>query len=81
MMLSAAEVYEDKTVGVILTGMGSDGAKGMKAIKENKGKTIAQDKDTCVVYGMPKAAVKERAVDKVVPLDKIAEEIMEMLET
>ena len=79
MMLSAAEVYEDKTIGVILTGMGSDGARGMKAIKENKGKTIAQDKDTCVVYGMPKAAVEEGVVDKVVPLDKIAEEIMKMV--
>ena len=76
MMLSAAEVYDDKIVGVILTGMGTDGAKGMKAIKENKGKTIAQNEDTCVVYGMPKAAVKDGAVDKIVPLDKIAEEIM-----
>ena len=80
MMLSAAEVYEDKVIGVILTGMGNDGARGMKAIKENKGKTIAQDKDTCVVYGMPKAAVEAEAVDKVVPLDKIAAEIMEMVE-
>lgn len=79
MMLSVAEVYEDKAAGVILTGMGNDGAKGMKAIKENKGKTIAQDKDTCVVYGMPKAAVEEGAVDKVVPLSKIAEEIMKMV--
>ncbi len=81
MMLSAAEVYGNRAVGVILTGMGSDGAKGMKAIKENKGRTIAQNKDTCVVYGMPKAAVEEGAVDKVVPLDKIAEEIKKMLET
>jgi len=79
MMLSVAEVYGDKTVAVILTGMGSDGVKGMKAIKENKGKTIAQNKDTCVVYGMPKAAVEEGVVDKVVPLDKMAEEIMKMV--
>lgn len=79
MMLSVAEVYGDKTVAVILTGMGSDGAKGMKAIKENKGRTIAQDKDTCVVYGMPKAAVKEGVVDKITPLNKIAEEIMKMV--
>ena len=79
MMLSAAEVYGDKTVAVILTGMGSDGAKGMKAIKENKGKTIAQNKDTCVVYGMPKAAIEKGAVDKIVPLDRIAEEIMKMV--
>ncbi len=79
MMLSAAKVYGDKTVGVILTGMGSDGAKGMKAIKENKGRTIAQDKDTCVVYGMPRAVVEAGIVDKVVPLDKMAEEIMKMV--
>lgn len=81
MMLSAAEAYGNEIVGVLLTGMGSDGAKGMKAIKENKGRTIAQDKDTCVVYGMPRAAVEAGIVDKVVPLDKMAEEIMKMLET
>lgn len=79
MMVSAAETYADKTVGVILTGMGSDGAKGMKAIKENNGKTIAQDRDTCVVYGMPKAAVEVGAVDRIVPLSRIAEEIMKMV--
>jgi len=79
MMLSVAEVYGDKTIGVILTGMGSDGTRGMKAIKESEGKTMAQDEDTCVVYGMPKAAVEEGVVDKVVPLDKIAEEIMKIV--
>ena len=75
MMLSVAEVYGDKAVGVLLTGMGSDGAKGMKAIKDNKGKTITQDENTCVVYGMPKAAIEEGVINKVVPLEKIAEEI------
>lgn len=79
MMLSVAEVYDDKTVGVILTGMGSDGVKGMKAIKKNKGRTIAQNEDTCVVYGMPKAAVEEGTVDKIVPLNRIAEEIMKIV--
>jgi two-component system chemotaxis response regulator CheB len=79
MMLSAAEIYGDRAIGVILTGMGSDGAMGMKAIKANKGKTIAQDRETCVVYGMPQAAVKEGVVDKVVPLDKIAKEIMKLV--
>lgn len=78
-MLSAAEVYSGKVIGVILTGMGSDGTRGIRAIKKNKGKTIAQDKDTCVVYGMPKAAVESGAIDKVVPLDKIAKEIMKMV--
>lgn len=79
MMISVARAYGDKTIGVILTGMGSDGAKGMKAIRDNNGKTIAQDKDSCVVYGMPKAAVEEGAVDKVVPLAKIAKEIMKIV--
>lgn len=79
MMLSAAEVYGDRTVGVILTGMGSDGAKGIKSIHDNKGKTIGQNRDSCVVYGMPKAAVEKGGVDKVVPLDKIAEVIMGMV--
>ena len=79
MMLSAAEVYGDKTIGVILTGMGSDGTKGMRAIKEKGGRTIAQDRDTCVVYGMPKAAVEQGVVDKVLPLNRIAAEIMKMV--
>lgn len=79
MMVSAAEVYGRRAIGVILTGMGRDGTKGMKAIKRHKGRTIAQDNDTCVVYGMPKAAVEEGVVDKVVHLDNIAEQIMKMV--
>jgi len=79
MMLSAAEVYGDNAIGVILTGMGSDGSKGMEAIKKNNGKTIAQDKDTCVIYGMPHAAYQKGVVDRIVPLNKIAEEIMKLV--
>lgn len=79
MMISAAEVYGDRTIGVILTGMGNDGTKGMKSIKDKGGRTIAQDKDTCIVYGMPKSAVKAGFVDKVLPLGRIAAEIMKML--
>ncbi len=79
MMLSAAQVYKDGTIGVILTGMGSDGAKGIKSIHDNRGKTIVQDRGSCVVYGMPRVAVETGGVDKVVPLDKIAEEIMKMV--
>ncbi len=79
MMFSAAEVYGDKTIGVILTGMGNDGTKGMRAIKEKGGRTIVQDRDTCVVYGMPKTAVEQGVVDKVLPLNRIAAEIMKML--
>ena len=63
MMLSAAEAYKDKMVGVLLTGMGKDGVKGMKAIHQAGGKTIAQNKESSVIYGMPKAASEAGAVD------------------
>ena len=63
-------------VGVLLTGMGRDGAKGMKAIKERGGITIAQNEETCVVFGMPKAAIEEGCVDVVLPLHKIPFEIV-----
>lgn len=76
MMLSVAEIFRSKTVGVILTGMGRDGARGMKKIKEYGGITIAEDKSTCVVFGMPKAAIDEGAANIVVPVDRIAEEIV-----
>ena len=53
---------------MLLTGMGSDGAKGMRAIKESGGRTLAESEETCIVYGMPKSAVEDGVVDKVVPL-------------
>jgi len=75
-MISMAKVYGPKSIGVILTGMGSDGAKGIKAIKENGGFTIAQDERTSVVFGMPRAATQMGFVDKVAPLDLIPNEII-----
>jgi len=78
-MSSAAEAYRDKVIGVLLSGMGKDGAAGMKAIKERGGKTIAQDELTSVIFGMPKAAIEVDAVDKVVPLPDIVDEIMRVL--
>lgn len=72
---SVARVFGENAVGVILTGMGTDGALGLKAIKQRGGLTIAQDEATSVVWGMPKAALKEGAVSKVTPLDKIPAEI------
>ena len=78
-MSSAAEAYRDKVIGVLLSGMGKDGAEGMKAIKERGGKTIAQDEHTSLIFGMPKAAIEVDAVDKVVPLPDIVDEIMRVL--
>ncbi len=76
LMLSVAEVYPGRALGVILTGMGNDGEKGMRAIKGNGGRTIAQNEETCVVYGMSRAAVDARVVDKVVALSEVAGEII-----
>ena len=76
---SVAKTYGRRCVGVILTGMGRDGAMGMKAIKHSQGMTIAQNEKTCVVFGMPNAAIEMKAIDKVLPLEKIAEEIALMV--
>lgn len=72
---SVAQVYKEGAVAAILTGMGSDGANGMKAIKNMHGVTIAQDEASCVIFGMPKAAISMGVVDKVLPLESIAGEI------
>jgi two-component system chemotaxis response regulator CheB len=78
-MVTAAEVYGSEAVGVIMTGMGSDGAKGMEKIKTNKGSTVAQDEETCLVFGMPRVAIERGCVDWVVSLDMIPEKVMDLL--
>ena len=80
-MKSAAKAYEQKNIAVVLTGMGADGAKGIEAIKKKGGVTIAQDKKTCVVFGMPDAAIKTGCVDLVASLEAIPREIMTACET
>jgi len=75
MMLSAVETLGSRVLGVIMTGMGSDGTKGMKSLKIQKGLILAQNEETCIVYGMPKAAVEAGIVDKVLPLNQLANEI------
>jgi two-component system, chemotaxis family, protein-glutamate methylesterase/glutaminase len=72
---SAASEYGSRTTGVVLTGMGSDGAHGLLAIRKMGGRTIVQDEETSVVWGMPGAAVRLGAAAIVVPLDGIAAEI------
>jgi two-component system, chemotaxis family, protein-glutamate methylesterase/glutaminase len=73
---SAARYAGRNSVGVIMTGMGDDGAKGMLELKENGAHTIAQDEKSCVVFGMPHEAIKLGAADIVLPLTKIAEHVI-----
>lgn len=76
---SVAEVYGSSAIGVILTGMGNDGAEGMSRIREAGGVTIAQDESTSAVFGMPKAAIGKGCISIVLPLDKISAEIVKRL--
>jgi len=76
MLKSAAAVFEGPTIGVILTGMGSDGCEGMKALHARGALTIGQDERTCVVYGMPRACAEVGVLDRSVPLDQVAAEVV-----
>lgn len=72
---SVSQYAGNKAMGIIMTGMGDDGARGMKEMSEVGAVTVAQDQKSCVVYGMPQEAVKLHAVDTQVPLDRIADTI------
>ena len=72
---SVAKVYGERAVGVIMTGMGSDGTKGLREMKKQGSFIIAQDEKTCIVFGMPRAPIEEGIVDIVSPLEQIAGEI------
>jgi len=76
---STAKYAGANAIGVLLTGMGSDGAEGLLDMKKAGAGTIAQDEKSCVVFGMPKEAVKLGAVDKVVSIEQIASEIIKMV--
>jgi two-component system chemotaxis response regulator CheB len=73
---SVAKAYGPAAMGVILTGMGSDGAVGMKALRDAGTITIAQDQESCVVFGMPKEAIALGAVQHIAPLEKMAQTMM-----
>jgi two-component system, chemotaxis family, protein-glutamate methylesterase/glutaminase len=75
---SVAQYAGSNALGVLLTGMGTDGAKGLLQMKEAGAKTIAQDEQSCVVFGMPKEAIKLGAADAIVPLEFISREIIHM---
>ncbi len=77
-MESAALTYKGNTIGIILTGMGCDGLKGMRAIKAAGGSALAQD-ESSLIFGMPKEVIDAGAADKVLPVEKIADRIMELV--
>jgi two-component system chemotaxis response regulator CheB len=76
---SVAKYAGSNAVGVIMTGMGADGAAGLLEMKTAGARTIAQDENSCIVFGMPKEAIKLGAVDKIVALDLITQEILRMV--
>lgn len=70
-MLSAARVYGRRLIGLVMTGMGKDGTAGLAAIRQAGGATYAQDRDSCLVFGMPRAAIEAGVVDRIVTLEEI----------
>jgi len=78
-MKSAARLFRKNAIGIILTGSGSDGTVGVKAIKNLKGITIAQDKYTSVIFDMPKNAIESGNIDYVLAVEDIAGKIMELV--
>jgi two-component system chemotaxis response regulator CheB len=73
-----SHIAANRAVGVILTGMGRDGAAGLKAIRDQGGHTIGQDEQSCVVYGMPKAAAEMGAVERQLSLERIADAVLDL---
>ncbi|MFM1988279.1 MAG: hypothetical protein RJA99_1236 [Pseudomonadota bacterium] len=74
---SAAAHAGSDALGILLTGMGDDGARGMKAMHDAGARTVAQDEATCIVFGMPKEAIALGAVDEVLPIERVAEAILQ----
>ncbi len=76
LMTSVARVYGSRALGVILTGMGSDGTAGLRAIHQAGGRTLAESEESAIIYGMPKSAVEAGVVDRALPLGHLAAEIV-----
>jgi two-component system chemotaxis response regulator CheB len=81
MMSSVAEIFGHKTMGIVLTGMGSDGMEGMLEIKKRGGYTIAESEDTAIVFGMPSEVIKAGAAGRVLPISEIPVEIIKLVQT
>jgi two-component system, chemotaxis family, protein-glutamate methylesterase/glutaminase len=77
---SVAEEFGPRAMGVLLTGMGEDGAEGLQEIRGASGRTLAQDEESSVVFGMPRAAIARGAVEQVLPLEKIPDAIVSAVE-
>jgi two-component system chemotaxis response regulator CheB len=76
---SAAEVFGEKTLALVMTGMGADGTQGAAWIKARGGTVFAEAEESCVVYGMPRSIVEAGLCDKTVPLGKMAAAILEAI--
>jgi two-component system chemotaxis response regulator CheB len=76
LMASVARAFGPRTLGIVLTGMGTDGVEGLRAIRAAGGRTLAESEESCVIYGMPKAALEAGAAERAVPLARMADEIV-----
>ena len=76
---SAAETFRDRTLGVVMTGMGSDGKQGAAWIKSQGGLIFTEAEETCVIFGMPSSVIEAGLSDRIVPLDRMAQAIMEVV--
>lgn len=79
LLTSVAHAYQERSVGIILTGMGHDGVLGMDHIKKAGGLTIAQDEGSCLLFGMPKVAIQHGCIDKILPLNDMSHELMRLV--
>lgn len=78
LLSSVAPIFGHNSVGVILTGMGSDGLDGIRKLKLAGGQVIAEDESTCVVYGMPRSVIEQQLADYILPINKVAESITQI---
>lgn len=79
MFFSVADTFKDRAIGVLLSGMGADGARGLQQLRKAGAHTIAESPETCVIYGMPKEAVKLDAVESLLPLTEIPDYICRLI--